>query len=303
MKIGGFNIPKKGIIIVVVIFAVIFGISKFNSYKQQKELEERNRIAQEQIAQQQAMNQPVTQQESISLHDQIQAQLTESFGVAPEGFEWDYSGNLIALGDGSMTAEEVIYTFLRTLSMLDFASASRYSSNSITINNYQSYFGVSSMVITDYYDNFLRKQYKISIESLEVTGTGSVSIFADGTEYITVMVRALDLTDKDFWRKDREDLFETMYAYRETENDDAKLEQYLYDYILEKYEDGSIGKRDATIELVVEKSFDGGWLVTNDKELDAILEYEQGLDTARYIMNEFNDWYIKEVVDRSVGGY
>lgn len=284
IKIAGFTFTSKQIkwFIVAVIFIVLFSMAQSNKKKKEiedKMAEEEARIAAALAAQ---------GGDEMSLHDQIQASLRERFGEPPEGFEWDYSGELVALSDSVSTCEDVVFTYLRSLSMLDFSTAQRYSSKSYVAESYQDYYSISGY--TDYYDNFLRKQFKLSISSLEVVSVSEVAVFADGTQYVTVKVKALNLEDKDFWQSDRDYLFETMRSYKETEDDDVKMETFLYDYMLQSYEDGKIGKREYTVELVVSKANSSGWLISDDKELDSMLRYERGLDVAQYIKNEFITW-------------
>lgn len=295
MKIGGFQISKKMLIIIIGIIAVIIISSKVSDYKKQKELEERNAAM---LAQIPSTTTPQETQKPLSVDEQIQAQLVEKYGVAPDGFKWNYDGTLIPLSDETSTAEDVIYTFTRALSMLDFSTAERYSLDSSIVEAYQDYYGVTSQAINNDYANFLRKQFKCSLTSLETLGISDTAVFADGTMYCTLTVNVLNLTDKDFWLTDKDELFETMYIYRDTETDDAKLEQYLYDYLFGKYSDKEFPKKEYTVEVVVTKEGNGGWLVTNDKELLAKLMYENGVDVASYILSEFESWYIKESVER-----
>ena len=294
MKIANFNISKKTLIILIAVVLVFVIMIVASNAKNKKELNDR--IAAEQTrleAAEQANNNQVVE-EPVDLHTQIQTQLTEQFGVAPEGFEWDYSGELVPLGDKDLTAEDVTYTFIRSLSILDFSTAARYSNNSSAISEYQSYYGVTSQAITDYYENFLRKQFKESLMSIEVNSVSDTAVFADGTMYITLDVSVLDLSDKDFWLEDRDELFETMNVYEVTEEDDTKIEMYVYDYLYNSYKDGVVGKKSHTIELVISKESNGGWLVTNDRELTSLLKYEQGIDVARYILNDYNAWALEK---------
>ena len=292
MKIGGVNIPKKVIIIVVVLLIIVFACKAANKSKAEKqaqlEAQQREQEIQEMANQE---NQVADAYESYDYHSAIQESLVQEYGEPPEGFEWDMMGNLIALSDDTSKAEDVMYYYLRSLSVLDFSTAQRYSLNSTIIEGYQSYYSDIANQLSGYYSNFLRKQYKFSLTSLEVIEVKDVAVFADGTEYITVNIACLDLTDKDFWEEDRQEIFETMRVYEETETDSTKANQYLYDYIYSKYEDGTIGKKTYTIELVLTKNNGSGWLVTGDGELRNYLEYTNGVDVAEYIMNEYQEWY------------
>jgi hypothetical protein len=292
MKIAGYNIGKKQIIIVGIIVVIIAIASMYSNAKKEKEKEARLAAAREE--KEQSTTEKSTTEE-LSRSEQVQQQLVKKYGDAPEGFEWDKQGNLIALSDDESTPEDVMYYFLRSLSVLDFSTAQRYSDNSYVISSYQKYYTDQQESRTSYYNNFLRKQFKFSLESLEVLSIEDTAVFADGTEYITIKVNTLDLTDKDFWEADKDEIFQTMRTYEETETDNTKAKQYLYDYIYSKYEDGTVGKKESTLELILTKSNGEGWLVTGDGELNDLLQYNKGVDVAQYIINEYTDWY-KDVV-------
>lgn len=301
IKIAGFTFGKTQIIIFLAIIGIIVISSLVSKHNADKEAAKRAEEAQAKVDA--ALAQSSTgDNTNLSIHDQIQQQLAQQFGDAPEGFEWGYTGELVPLGnDDEATCEDVVYMYIRALSILDFSTAERYSIDSAVIKDYQNYYGVVSNSITNYYDNFLRKQFKASLTSLEVESIKDTAVFSDGTEYVTLVVNALDLQDKDFWRGIEKDLWEQLRVYKETEEDDTKMEQYVYNYILDCYEDGTIGKRKYTIELVVGKGNGSGWLVSGDKELDAILTYENGIDVADYIIDAFEEWYmdttLKEQID------
>lgn len=291
IKIAGFTFGKTQIIIFLAIIGIIVISSLVSKHNADKEAERREEEAQAKLDE--ALAQTGNEDDTnLNIHDQIQQQLAQQFGDAPEGFEWGYTGELVPLGnDDEATCEDVVYMYIRALSILDFSTAERYSIDSAVITDYQNYYGIVSNSITNYYDNFLRKQFKASLTSLEVESIKDTAVFSDGTEYVTLVVNALDLQDKDFWRGIEKDLWEQLRVYKETEEDDTKMEQYVYNYILDCYEDGTIGKRKYTIELVVDKGNGSGWLVSGDKELDAILTYENGIDVADYIIDAFDDWY------------
>lgn len=300
IKIAGFTFGKTQIIIFLAIIGIIVISSLVSKHNADKEAAKRAEEAQAKV--EAALAQSSTgDNTNLSIHDQIQQQLAQQFGDAPEGFEWGYTGELVPLGnDDEATCEDVVYMYIRALSILDFSTAERYSIDSAVIKDYQNYYGIVSNSITNYYDNFLRKQFKASLTSLEVESIKDTAVFSDGTEYVTLVVNALDLQDKDFWRGIEKDLWEQLRVYKETEEDDTKMEQYVYNYILDCYEDGSIGKREYTIELVVSKGNGSGWLVSGDKELDAILTYENGIDVANYIIDAFEEWYMDTTLKEQI---
>ena len=297
VKIAGFTFGVVHFAILGVIILVIIISSAVKSEKEKREAE-----AEIARVQQELNRHKTTDTGTVDIHAQIQQQLSEQYGQAPDGFEWDYTGNLVALGnDDDSSCEDVVYMFMRALSILDFSTAEKYSSDSKVVSDYKNYYSDVSNSITDYYSNFLRKQFKKSITSIEVTSISDKAVFSDGSEYVTLNLNVLDLTDKDFWLNDKDSLYSTMRTYKETESDDTKMKQYVYDYIYSKYEDGTIGKHPVTVELVVTKQNGGGWLVSGDGELNSNLKYENGVNTAEYIINSFEKWYqqttLKEQLD------
>ena len=301
IKIGTFNVKKKTAIKVGIVLVVIFAISKFRSYTEEKELAERAaKLEAERLAAMQNVQEP----EILSYSEQIQRQLREQYGEPPEGFEWDYMGNLVALSSEDLTYEEVAYTYIRALSILDFATAQRFSSYSKVIDNFNNYYSVVSRELADYYDNFLRKQYKYALETLEILSVDDVAIFADGTSVLTITINCMDLTDKDFWRQDQDKLFDTMRVYDDTEDDSIKKEQYIYDYIYQAYLDEKIGKREVTLDIVVSKRTNGsGWLVSDDSELAHTLSYASGVDVAQYIFSKYDEWHREVILQEMQVGY
>lgn len=300
VKVAGFTFGIVHFAIVGVIILAIVISSSVKSANEKKEAAEEVARVQKELN-----SHKETSPAHVDIHAQIQQQLSEQYGEAPEGFEWDYTGNLVALGnDDDSSCEDVVYMFMRALSILDFSTAEKYSSGSKVVSEYKHYYSDVANSITDYYSSFLRKQFKKSITSIEVVSISDKAVFSDGSEYVTLNLNVLDLTDKDFWLKDKDALYSTMRTYKETESDDTKMKQYVYDYIYSKYEDGTIGKHPITVELVVSKQNGSGWLVSGDGELNSNLKYENGVNTAEYIIDSFEDWYqettLKEQLDEAV---
>lgn len=286
LKLFGFELGKKQVIIGGIIISIIGGGLAYSSYKENKEYQKRLEEQQKAIeAQQQQSNEGV-----MSYEDAMQQSLVEQYGEPPEGFKWDILGNLVAVSSDDMSAEDVIHTYIRSISILDFATAQRYASSSKIYDTYNNYYDEITNVVTDYYNQFLRKQYTFAIQSIENLGIESTATMADGTQVMSVKLNVLDLTDKDFWRDDMQEIYKQMRVFGESEEDDTKRDQYLYDYIYSKYEDGTIGKREVVCDFKVGKQKNGGWLITDDSELNAYLKYDQGNDIAQYIISSYNDW-------------
>lgn len=297
MTIAGFKITKNHIITLAIVAGVIGLIGFKNSLERKASEEDAKQKAKEAAEEYQRTHQQGTEF-SYDYDAVLQKNLVKKYGDPPEGFKWSVTGDLVAVGSDTMNAEDVLYTYLRSLSMLDFYTAQEYSEDSNVVSTYQDYY--ANYGIEDYYDDFLRKQYKYALTTLEILQIGDTAVFADGTENVTVKLNMIDLTDKDFWLKDKDTLFDTLFNYKVYQDDDTKADQYLYDYIYKLYEKGSLPKKEVDVEIVLGKSSGGGWLVTNDKELDAALGYDWGTDIAKFIQDEYQQYELKRTLKESL---
>lgn len=297
MTIAGFKITKNHIITLAIVAGVIGLIGFKNSLEKKASEEDAKQKAKEAAEEYQRTHQQGTEF-SYDYDAVLQKNLVKKYGDPPEGFKWSVTGDLVAVGSDTMNAEDVLYTYLRSLSMLDFYTAQEYSEDSNVVSTYQDYY--ANYGIEDYYDDFLRKQYKYALTTLEILQIGDTAVFADGTENVTVKLNMIDLTDKDFWLKDKDTLFDTLFNYKVYQDDDTKADQYLYDYIYKLYEKGSLPKKEVDVEIVLGKSAGGGWLVTNDKELDAALGYDWGTDIAKFIQDEYQQYELKRTLKESL---
>ena len=297
MTIAGFKITKNHIITLAIVAGVIGLIGFKNSLEKKASEEDAKQKAKEAAEEYQRTHQQGTEF-SYDYDAVLQKNLVKKYGDPPEGFKWSVTGDLVAIGSDTMNAEDVLYTYLRSLSMLDFYTAQEYSEDSNVVSTYQDYY--NNYGIEDYYDDFLRKQYKYALTTLEILQIGDTAVFADGTENVTVKLNMIDLTDKDFWLKDKDTLFDTLFNYKVYQDDDTKADQYLYDYIYNLYEKGSLPKKEVDVEIVLGKSAGGGWLVTNDKELDAALGYDWGTDIAKFIQDEYQQYELKRTLKESL---
>lgn len=297
MTIAGFKITKNHIITLAIVAGVI-GLLGFKSSLEKRASEEDAKQKAKEAAEEYQRTHQQGTEFSYDYDAVLQKNLVKKYGDPPKGFKWSVTGDLVAVGSDTMNAEDVLYTYLRSLSMLDFYTAQEYSEDSNVVSTYQDYY--ANYGIEDYYDDFLRKQYKYALTTLEILQIGDTAVFADGTENVTVKLNMIDLTDKDFWLKDKDTLFDTLFNYKVYQDDDTKADQYLYDYIYKLYEKGSLPKKEVDVEIVLGKSAGGGWLVTNDKELDAALGYDWGTDIAKFIQDEYQQYELKRTLKESL---
>ena len=301
MKIGNFNLSKKTIIIGGVVFLILILLIVSNNVKKQNAIKKAQEQAQEQAKEQTQTNNSA----SVDADAQLQASLVEKYGNPPKGFEWDVTGNLVAKGtDDKSSAEEVLYRYLRALSILDFSTAEKYSKDSTVIADYKNFYDDSTKKVDDYYSDFLRKQFKSSLASMQIMSVSDTAVFANGTQNITVKLKLLDLSNRDFWYADKDKLFNDMYTYDRTESSDTKKMQYLYNYITDSYGTadnnwGKVGLKEYQVELVLTKGNGKGWLVSNDGELAPLLQYEKGFDVASYINSQYSEWATNKDISKS----
>lgn len=290
MNIMGFKIGKKHFIIIGAIVLVFVIIINASSCSKKKEIAERQSLA-DAANQSVQQNMNVNPDAGLSNSEIEQNAFIKAWGDPPDGFRWKDDGTLTAVSSDKLTSEDVIWSYLMGLSKLDFSTVQKYSSHSLVESTYSGYFSDSNLGSSSYYSQFLRKEYKYALTSIEVESVGNTAVFADGTSIVTVKLKILDLTDKDFWQVDKDEIFNKLKSVYTSEKDTAKAQQYVYDYIYSAYEDNKVGKRDITIELKLDKVSLGGWLVSDDTDLNSALKYEDGINVASYILEQYSEWY------------
>ena len=235
---------------------------------------------------------------------QMQPELVKSYGKVPEGFIWESDGSLLSLGDKSMSAEDVVYAYLRGLSSLDISTVERYSRSSKVVESYSTYFDDKNKN-TDYMDQFLRTMYKESLLSLQVKGIESNAVFAANKQVFTVKVSMLDLTNKDFWKKDEMEIYKNLYLYDQDEADTTKSDIYLYNYISDYYKSDNAVLRDVTFDITVQKypDLDSGWLVSIDNDVDDACSYKDGKLVVSYIKEMYRNSGRDKVLESMGLGY
>ena len=290
---------KKSTGAIVGVFLFILLMVAANNHAKQKQLAQQ-KAETEKVAKETQETEPSKDRSYVEGTDaylmSMQPELRKSFGTPPEGFIWDLNGKGISLGDKSMSSEDVLYAYIRSLSTLDLATAQKYSRDAKAVEIYNDYFSKANANLADYQEQFLRNMYKLALTSMEITGVESSSKFASNKSVYTVTVSMLDLTAKDFWEKDKDDLYKKMMGYESKENDSTKLEILLYDYILNYYKTPTAVKRTVSLDVTLERypDIDSGWLVSIDKDIDDAARYTSGTLVTRYITEQFRQWMIEQ---------
>ena len=276
-----------GIGVLVVVF---IGSGVRNSIKQKQEEAEKEALREQ-------MQQEIDDAEgevSDNMLINMQDDLIGSYGKLPEGYIWDIDGSLLSLGNKSMSAEEVVYAYLNGLRSLDMSIVQKYSRESTVIKTYEGYFDEQDKN-TDYTDQFLRTMYRQALLSIKINGIENSSVFAEDKQVFTVSVNMLDLTKKDFWEQDKEEIYRNLKVYQSDESDSTKADMYLYNYIADYYKSENAATRDVQLDITVQKypDLDTGWLVSVDTDVDSACRYADGKLVVSYI----NDMYLDEGLD------
>lgn len=227
---------------------------------------------------------------SDSLLMQMQDDLVKDYGKVPDGYLWDIDGSLLSLGDKKLTAEEVVYAYFRGLQSLDMSSVQKFSRESVVVDTYESYFSEINKN-TDYTDQFLRDMYRQSLLSIQIDGIENSSNFAENKMVFTVKAKMLDLTQKDFWKGDKLEIYKNLKVYDADESDSTRADIYLYDYISRYYASDGAELRDVTFDLTVQRypDLNTGWLVSVDTDVDSACRYADGKLVVSYIHELYRD--------------
>ena len=213
---------------------------------------------------------------------QRQSALVARYGAIPEGYLWDMNGNILSQGDKSMSAEDVLSAYLNGAKTLDFSTVQKYSRGSKVYSTYSSYFKDNR---SGSQNNFQKEMYRLALLSLNLDSIEFISNFTNDMIVYTVNLELLDLSDKEFWVKDKKEIYEMFYLYGSIESDQLKAQEYVYDYILNYYRSPEAKKRTVRIDIKVEKfpDLDTGWLVSSDVDIDAACRYSEGMVIYNYI--------------------
>ena len=283
---------KKKWIVAIAAGVLVLGIMVYvaidtrrQEMEAQAQIEEEERLAAEQEA---LAAQASTNNTSDSLLMRTQPKLEARYGIPPDNYIWNTDGTLLSLGDKSMTSEEVVYAYFNGLSALDFSTVQKFSRGSAVASRYTGYFNKQFASQLSYSDSFFRNMYKECLLSMQVKGVLNTSVFAENKQVYTMEVSMLDLTQKEFWVQDKNEIFSNLYLYNSTEADSTKGDMYLYDYILDYYR-GTPQCRDVTFDITVEKypDLNTGWLVSIDNDVDTACRYANGNLVLTYIKDQY----------------
>lgn len=279
----GLKLRTKIIIIIPVVFIlayIIFG----GSYRN----EQTGNVASEDTPT--ASFTPTATPVKKSQSDLDQEMYNRRWGEPPKGFKWDSTGKLEAIGDVELSAEDVMYAFVKGCTMLDFATAERYSKNSEIVSTYRRYFEKNEDTQTHTTDtSYERNIYKSVLTTLSIESINDSAIFADGETAFNLSVRCIDLSNKDFWKKDKKKIFNKLWDLYEVQDDKEMVIDYLYSYISDYYTSKDVVTTVRNMDLRVGKG-DDGYLVIDDSDFNAICTYKDGVQVQEDILTSYADW-------------
>lgn len=258
----------------ILVLLVVMGSCASRKLKA-KEAEEANRTTQT------SSTAPV----EVSDYDREQIRLIKKYGSAGDGFRWSDDGRKIPLGDPNLNETQVLYTYIRSLATLDFATAEKYSFKNRVIKTVDQFY--SSESDSSYTSTFTKNMYKEVLLSIEPISVDSVATFASGKVNVSMTVNILDLSNKEFWREDEDVIFERLEEYRKGEGDSTKAKLYLQEYVYDYWRSEDANKKEVVLNFVLETSSNGGFLVTVDDELDNFARYAEGETVINAINREF----------------
>ena len=273
---------KKGvrytILGVLALVLLLFGVRACN---QAKKSNTETKASEEQV------DKPKNKNAGLTPFEEEQKRLIRKYGEAGEGYYWSDEGTRMALGDQNLSETEVLRTFLRSLSTLDFATAQKYAYKDQVLKTLNGYF--KSDAEFTYSESFKKGMYQQFLLSLEIEGIENQATFADDKSSVTVKLKALDLSNKDFWKEDREGLLKGIYSYRKTEADSTKARNFLYEYVSNYWKSELAQKKTITVNITLMKTGAGGWLVSNDMDLDNYAKYSEGETVINNILKEYDE--------------
>lgn len=230
---------------------------------------------------------PKKKRVQLTAFEEDQKRLISRFGEAGEGYYWSDEGTRMALGDQNLSESEVIATYLKSISTLDFATAQKYAYKDQVLRTVNAYF--NSDAEFTYSESFKKAMYQQFLLSIETEAVESQATFADDRANVTVRLKALDLSNKDFWKEDEDQLHKGIYTYRKTEADSTKARNFLYDYVLKYWKSEKAKKKEITVNLTLMKTGAGGWLVSNDQDIDNYAKYSDGETVINNILKGYDD--------------
>lgn len=208
-------------------------------------------------------------------------------------YYFDEYGNKYIKGDTEMTYEDVIYAYIKSLSLLDFNSALNYvGSKSTVVSEYEALNFNSNNNSTTALKS---KIYKKMVSSLLVEDIVDTVILPN-KYVVTLNISHLDFNNKEFWTGFENDIFKELKMYREDRSIsdvNGRAYNYVLEYVNTLYDHEEAPTITSEIELTIERNKFGSWLISNDSDLLTLCSNNNGTYLTLVITDKFNSWYIE----------
>lgn len=221
--------------------------------------------------------------------------------VDTSNYYYDEYGNQYLKGNIEMTYEDVIYTYVKSLALLDFSSALSYVNHRSTVVEGYEVLNFDSRNNNNYSASIRSKMYKKVVTSLIIEKIVDTVILPD-KYVVTLDITHLDLNGKDFWLEDKEELFEEMKLLKNDISSvdiNSKTYRYLSDYVSTFFDREDAPTTVSQIEITVERNAYGSWLISNDSDLLLLCNSNDGTYLVLVITEAFNEWYSEYLKSRN----
>ena len=208
-------------------------------------------------------------------------------GDPGEGYIWNDEYNRVAISDASLMPQEVVEAYIQNIRFLNFAEANKYSTSQATTKAYQILYEDTSGEL-DIFTSYQRKLYKLIYENIELKEVAVGAVFEDGTQHITVTLNSIDLQDKTFITGDvKIKLFEQLWNITQTTGDANQRKEIILNFLYDYYSK-NLPKKSFDITFVVKKSTNG-WVISEDRALTNILTNADGVEASSYILEMYDE--------------
>lgn len=221
--------------------------------------------------------------------------LNLKYGTPPVGYMWDADGNAVPVTVAGVAVDEACFRYLRALTQLDLETAGQYALDSLVISRYKDYY---SSGMADY-GQTQRKIYGEVLKSIEILGVRNEVLLDSDTRVLSICLKILDLSEKDFWYGEQEEIFWHLRELYTVEEDDVKAEQYLAEKLLAYYNTGMAGKRTVDVDFKMSGNAETGYIVMDDSDFAGYCVYTNGQELLQHIKRKYTEWlYVQTEKER-----
>lgn len=213
---------------------------------------------------------------------------------------YDEYGTRYEIGNTEIAFDDMLFSYLKSISILDFTSAYTYlvdTEASKVINEYLANDiddGLADGSVETNSITFNRQVYKrflLSLEAINIEDT----VYAGSTNIVTMKVKHKDFTNVDFWLEDYNTIMKELLKIYQNSNsyDDIEVStvDYLTGYILDEFDKEDAPTKESHIEIVVAQNGVGAWQVQSDSDLARLAQTNNGSYIVNEIRTKFSEYY------------